>query len=141
MEIAVKRLWPVPNVCCIGTVEIDGASFCFSLEDPVREVSGLAVTEWKIDGETAIPRGRYRVVMDWSERFAKMMPHILDVPGFTGIRFHGGNRAKDVLGCIAVGEKRYDETTIGDSANILALLIEMIETTIASGFEVWVTVS
>jgi len=32
------------------------------------------------------------------------LPEILNVKGFTGIRIHSGNTAKDSLGCILVGK-------------------------------------
>lgn len=141
LELNLKRLWPVPDVAVTGVVESDGKQLFYSLEDPVREIDGLAVAEWKIDGETAIPRGHYRVTMDWSNRFGKLMPHVLDVPGFTGIRFHGGNRAKDVIGCIAVGEKHVDDQTIADCAPALEALISLIEQALANDEEVWLTVA
>ena len=34
------------------------------------------------------------------------MAHILNVPGYEGIRLHKGNTAKDSLGCIIVGKNK-----------------------------------
>lgn len=79
----------------IGDLIIDGEYFCYTLEDKVREV--------KIKGETAIPFGRYEVVVDYSARFKRNMPHILNVAGFEGIRIHNGNTDKDTEGCILLG--------------------------------------
>jgi len=74
--------------------------FCWVLEDPVRAE--------KIDGETAIPAGIYRVTKSASKRFKKEMLLIytekdfsVDIDGlkFTGIRPHGGNDVDDTEGC------------------------------------------
>jgi hypothetical protein len=73
---------------------------CFVLEDTVR-APGV-----KIQNETAIPAGRFRVIVDWSNRFKKYAFHILNVPDFTGIRMHSGNTDQDTDGCLLVGRDR-----------------------------------
>lgn len=140
MEIAIKRLWPVPGTT-VGILYADEQQVCFTLEDEVCQIDGLDVAEWKVQNQTAIPRGRYNVVMDFSNRFGKIMPHLLGVPGFTGIRIHGGNRASDTEGCIIVGEKRIDDQTIADCPPALDSITSLIEQAIANNEEVWVTVS
>ena len=56
--------------------------------------------------ETCIPAGRYRVTIDWSQRFKQRMARVCDVPGFVGIRIHPGNVAADTEGCVLVGMER-----------------------------------
>lgn len=74
--------------------------FCNTLEDVVRV---LNKKEDKIQGETAIPAGKYQVVMSFSNQFQKVMPLLLNVPYFSGVRIHSGNTDKDTEGCIIVG--------------------------------------
>jgi len=57
----------------------------------------------KVFGETAIPAGNYKIIVDYSPKFKKNVPHILDVPGFDGIRIHPGNDAEDTEGCLLPG--------------------------------------
>ena len=77
--------------------------WCWTYEDVVREVAGQPVAQWKIHGETAIPEGIYRVTFTQSVRFQTVMPELLDVPGFTGVRLHSGNTASQTEGCVLVG--------------------------------------
>lgn len=94
MKIEIKRKI-FTDKSTIGEMFINGKFFCYTLEDKVREV--------KIQGETAIPKGTYDTIIDMSTRFKKLMPHILNVPNFSGIRIHAGNTNKDTEGCILLG--------------------------------------
>ena len=75
----------------IGDFFIDGEFFCYTLEDKIRFS--------KVYGKTAISVGRYRVVVTYSPKFKRLMPLLLDVKNFSGIRLHGGNKAEHSLGC------------------------------------------
>jgi hypothetical protein len=79
---------------------------CWTLEDPVREIPGRPVSSWKIPKETAIPFGAYRVSLTMSNRFKVVLPLLCDVPGFTGVRLHGGNTDEDTEGCPLVAHRR-----------------------------------
>jgi hypothetical protein len=83
-------------------LDIDGHAESYVLEDVERDI--------KIPGETCIPTGTYVVVIDYSNRFQRRLPHILDVPGFTGIRIHPGNSAIDTSGCLLPGLEKYEDS-------------------------------
>ena len=105
MEILVKRS-VFTNLSTVGEMWIDGQFQCYTLEDCTREVLGKPVADWKIQNSTAIPIGTYTVTIDLSTRFGRLMPHILNVPGFSGVRIHSGNTDKDTEGCILVGQEK-----------------------------------
>jgi hypothetical protein len=95
MKLVLKR-FEYANTYTIGKLYIDDIYQCYTLEDVVRKGP-------KVDGKTAIPAGTYSVIVDHSNRFNRDLPHILDVPGFTGVRIHSGNTSADTEGCILVG--------------------------------------
>lgn len=123
----------------LGQLFVDQVKFCETLEDAVREIPGAPVAQWKIKGETAIPTGRYRVAMDMSTRFGRVMLHLLDVPGFDGIRMHGANTALDVEGCIGVGQVR-TLNGIRMCKDVLRILETRVALALSKGLEVWIEV-
>lgn len=86
----------------LGNLLVGGKMYCYTLEDRVRKPG-----EVKVHGQTAIPAGRYEVVVDMSNRFKRLMPRLLNVPGFEGIRMHGGNTHIDSYGCPLVAYNQY----------------------------------
>lgn len=101
MELLLQRLYLQPDYT-IGRLYVDSIPFCDTLEDRVRDLS----RESKVPGQTAIPAGRYEIIVNRSPRFKRDLPRLLNVPGFEGILIHRGNTDDDTAGCILVGENR-----------------------------------
>lgn len=134
MELTLRRT-ALRAAYTIGHLYIDGAYFCDTLEDTVRDLD----TEPKVPGRTAIPAGRYRVVVNRSPRFGRDLPRLLDVPHFDGILIHSGNSAADTAGCILVGRN----TAVGRLTNSRATsdaLTDLLRRRIAQGHKVYITV-
>ena len=91
----------------IGKLYVDGVYFCDTIEDKDRgldDAMGLAeIMVKKRYAETAIPYGTYKVEITYSPKYKRLMPEIKNVKGFSGIRIHSGNTAKDTLGCLIIG--------------------------------------
>lgn len=83
-----------------GKIFVNGTEECFSLEDKDRYLEDGGE---KVYGKTAIPRGIYTVILSHSNRFQRILPLLLDVPQFKGIRIHPGNTSEDTDGCILPG--------------------------------------
>lgn len=114
-------------VATLGRLYMDGEPFCWTLEDPVRAdpVPETPSNEAKIPGRTAIPAGRYEVVLTLSPRFKRELPLLVNVPGFQGVRIHAGNRAEDTEGCILPGYE-HGPDFVGRSREAEAALIYRI---------------
>lgn len=102
MRLLLKRRFKGDGYT-IGSLYVNGEKFCDTLEDRVRDLAG---GESKVPGETAIPEGRYRVIVNRSPKFGRDLPRLLDVPQFEGVLIHRGNTAEDSAGCILVGENK-----------------------------------
>ena len=110
--------------------------FCDTLEPTWRDYKNGAR---KMKGCSAIPEGRYAVVISWSPKMQKWLPILLGVPMFTGIRIHAGNTSADTEGCILVGENRKVGMVV--NSNIwLKRLKDKIVAAKERGEAVWITV-
>lgn len=119
MDLYLKRI-AKKDAYTIGKLYVDGQYFCDTIEDKdrgLRQELGAAVCKSrKRHGATAIPTGRYQVLMNVvSPRFSQKkaykfcngkLPRLLNVPAFEGVLIHIGNTAEDTEGCILVGQNK-----------------------------------
>lgn len=121
MQLKLNRIFKT-NTFTIGELYINEKYVTDTLEDRVRPEGE------KVYGKTAIPEGTYEVKLTHSPRFKKILPEILNVPNFSGIRIHTGNSSKDTEGCILVGtwdgEK---EDWVGNSRIAFDELMSLLE--------------
>lgn len=109
MDILLKRIAKRDSYT-IGKLYINNNYFCDTIEDKDRaltqQMDSTEIQKIKVYAQTAIPTGKYQVVMTYSSRFKKVMPLLLNVPGFSGIRIHSGNTANETEGCIITGQNK-----------------------------------
>lgn len=110
---------PSSAVCTLGTMKLNGVFECYTLEDPTRSI--------KVWGATAIPAGVYTVIITMSNRFKRLLPLVMNVPGFEGIRIHPGNTAADTDGCILVGNATRGDSVINSRVAFEALFAKLQE--------------
>ena len=106
MKLELIRIANRPTYC-IGKLYIDGEYFCDVIEDTDRglddSMSVDEILKKKIKGETAIPTGLYKIEITYSPKYKRMMPLLICVKGYSGVRIHSGNTSKDTEGCLLVG--------------------------------------
>lgn len=102
-DLLLERKEKYPDRTIGGLYLPDAGTFkYYTLEDTDRQLESGGV---KIPGQTAIPAGRYRITLVWSPKRNGLVPLLLDVPQFTGIEIHSGNKPEDTEGCILIGRK------------------------------------
>ncbi|MDC1809052.1 DUF5675 family protein [Bacteroides uniformis] len=111
MKITLKRRF-LGTSYTIGDLYIDGDFFCHTIEDKVRELPAYCPLtpkgincqcKEKVYAQTAIPKGTYKVTMEYSPRFKRVLPRLHNVPHFIGILIHSGTDENSSSGCIIVG--------------------------------------
>jgi len=98
LEIVLERKFKHED-CTEGNLYVGGNWFCHVIEDKVRAKAGLWNKLLKVYAETAIPYGRYPVLVTWSNRFNRRLTGVFNVPDFEGIRIHNGTTARSSAGC------------------------------------------
>jgi len=132
MEITLER--KIHNIDSTeGNLYIDGKWFCNTIEDRVRAKPGEWKKELKVYGKTAIPYGRYPVLVTWSNKFKRQLTGVFNVPDFEGIRIHNGTSELSSAGCIIVSYKDDDANhkLVNDKAamNDLCSMVEAAQKT------------
>ena len=111
----------------IGKLYVNDIFISDTLEDVCRDLNRDGdlndVGETKIYGETAIPSGKYKLIINISPRFKKLLPRLIGVVGFDGVLIHAGNTPIDTYGCILVGERGLNSLKGGTSSKAMNKLI------------------
>lgn len=132
MELKLVRKWLTKN-STIGELSVDGKFECFVIEDhyptPYKKTPGV----------TAIPVGRYEVIVNWSPRFKVDMPLLLDVPQYSGVRIHPGNTAAHTEGCLLPGRKKEVDKVL-ESKLAYDALFTKIKDALKKGEKVWIEI-
>lgn len=129
MKMVLTREVKAPTLT-LGKLEVGKLSL-MTCEDAVRD--------HKIPGITAIPEGIYKVIVNFSQRFQKFLPLLLDVPNFSGIRIHSGNTTEDTEGCVLVGTTR-TKGGVANSRYAMSLLMEELQKAIDLGDNVFIEI-
>lgn len=152
IHLTLIRSYPKQDYT-IGLIYAKGRYFSASLEDPDRGLLQTMPLEeikrLKIPGKTAIPKGTYRIRLTVSEKFKNrawakpyggLVPLVEDVPGYTGIRIHPGNTAKDTDGCILPGQNLKPGMVLNSTVTYRKLMDEYLYPAHLAGEEMWITI-
>ena len=145
-RIAKKKTYTIGRLCILEEVVDEYSTgtaekyFCDTLEPTWRDYANGA---YKVKGRSAIPEGRYAVVISYSPKFKQWIPILLGGPEFNrkwqGIRIHAGNCSEDTEGCILVGKNR-EVGKVLDSRKWLYELKQKIVEAKDRGEAVWLTI-
>ena len=121
----------------LGRLSYNGVFFGFTCEDKDRRLEeGINA---KVYRDTAIPRGKYKLILSYSHHFQRITPQLFDVPGFEGVRIHGGNTAADTEGCPLLGRVRTDNG-VANCAERNSTLVAMIQVDEDAAIDSWLEV-
>lgn len=98
-----------------GEMLIEGEHFAYTLERPWLD---------NAPNISCIPEGDYFVKLLYSPHFGRPLPHILGVPGRSGILIHALNYVTQTEGCIGIGDERGAGNTILESQSALGRFLE-----------------
>jgi len=134
MKWKLHRIYLGPDYT-IGRLYLNGVYFCDTIEDHYRDLN----IEEKVFGETAIEYGLYVVELSMSPKFKRLLPMILDVNQFSGIRIHRGNTAEDSHGCICPGENKKKGMVL-NSTKYEKLIVKKMKAATKRGEEITIAI-
>ena len=152
MKLKLIRKYKTKNYC-IGHLYVNGIYECDTLEDTDRGLTQdmplSNIQSKKLYGETAIPTGTYKIDMNtvspkfkdrsWAKFCGGKLPRLIDVPGYSGVLIHVGNKPADTLGCILVGDNKIKGQVINSTSTFQELYSLMLKAKVA-GEEITVTI-
>lgn len=153
MELTLKRKYFKPTYT-IGKLYVNGAEVCDTLEDKDRgltqDMPTTEIYKKKVYGQTAIPKGRYRVELnvispkfkdrEWAKKYGGRVPRIMDVPGFDGVLFHPLNNPNQTLACIGLGDNKVRGQIVNAVKTHYEFMDNYLEPARLRGEETWLTI-
>ena len=152
MELTIERKWKKMDYT-IGIMFVNGERFCETLEDTDRGLSSEMpvgkINQLKLYGVTAIPRGRYRVVLSvskkfktktWAKKYDGLVPELLNVKGYDGVRIHPGSNANSTSGCPLVGRNKVVGGLVDSQKTYYALMDNYIMPAHKNGEEIYIAI-
>ena len=125
MKLTLDRKYP-KSTYTIGNFFINGQYFSNSLEPKDRgltqDMDENTIFDIKAAGNTAIPRGIYRLEYTYSPKYKKYMLQVMNVPGFAGVIITGNNKDQ-TEGCILLGKN----TKVGQVTCSRATMMQLTE--------------
>lgn len=152
LKLTIERKWK-KSTYTVGAFFVGRKRFYETLEDKDRglksTMSHQKIKDAKIFGATAIPTGTYQVILSvspkfryrvWAKPYGGLVPEILNVRGFTGVRIHPGTTAADTDGCPLIGRN----TVVGKLTQSQATYMELMEKYLLPAWnaheEIWLTI-
>lgn len=145
-RIAKRKTYTIGRLAIVERVDDEYLAgemeeyFCDTLEPTWRDYKNGGR---KIVGCSAIPEGRYAVVITWSPKFGKWLPLLQGDEAFkrqwSGIRIHAGNTKDDTAGCILVGQNLKPGMVMNSNIWLHRLKQKIVEAK-GRGEAVWLTV-
>ena len=135
LDLLVRRKWKKEKYT-IGRMFANGTYLFNTLEDTDRGLASwmteAVIKTMKIAGITAIPTGTYEVRLTvspkfknkpWAKKYGGLVPEIVGVIGYSGIRIHPLTEASQTDGCVGVG----DNTAVGKLSNSVKRYCELMD--------------
>ena len=142
MELVSRRI-ARNEAYTISKLYNDGVYLCDVLEDRDRGLDGnMSLNEIltkKVKANTAIPVGRYEIKLTMSPRFKRVLPLLMNVKGFEGVRIHPGNKPEDTEGCLLVGFNKVKGQLV-DSRKAFDTLYRMLADEVKRGKRIFIEI-